>query len=123
MRVPMAYGLSWPERIESGAAALDFAQLTALTFETPDDERFPGLRLAWEALAGPTGTTAVLNAANEVAVAAFLEGRLRFDHIHAVNQATLHHMRPSKPQSLGDLLAIDAEARACADQRVQRFTA
>ena len=75
MRVPIAYGLAWPERMASGAAALDFSALGALTFERPDNQRFPGLGLAWEALAGPAGTTAVLNAANEVAVAAFLEGR------------------------------------------------
>lgn len=123
MRVPIAYGLSWPERIESGAAALDFAQLTALTFEKPDASRFPGLPLAWEALRAPAGTTAVLNAANEVAVAAFLDGRLRFDEIHAVNRATLQNLLPSKPQSLGDLLAIDAEARAQADQLVRRLAA
>jgi 1-deoxy-D-xylulose-5-phosphate reductoisomerase len=112
MRVPIAYGLAWPERIASGAAALDFAKLGALTFEEPDAARFPGLGLAWEALAGPAGTTAVLNAANEVAVAAFLDGQLRFDQIHAVNRATLSALSLSKPQSLSDLLAIDAEARS-----------
>ncbi|MDO9202510.1 MAG: 1-deoxy-D-xylulose-5-phosphate reductoisomerase, partial [Hydrogenophaga sp.] len=89
----------------------------------PDNERFPCLQLAWEALAGPIGTTAVLNAANEVAVAAFLDGRLRFDQIHAVNHATLQAMVPSKPQSLDDLLAIDAEARSRAGSMVQRFFA
>jgi len=123
MRVPIAYGLSWPERIASGAAALDFAKLGALTFEKPDDQRFPGLRLAWESLAGPTGTTAVLNAANEVAVAAFLEQRLRFDQIHAVNHATLATLSPSKPGGLEDLLAIDAEARAVATAAVARCPA
>jgi len=123
MRVPIAYGLSWPERMASGAAALDFSNLAALTFEKPDNERFPCLQLAWEALAGPIGTTAVLNAANEVAVAAFLDGRLRFDQIHAVNHATLQAMVPSKPQSLDDLLAIDAEARSRAGSMVQRFFA
>ncbi|MBS3998395.1 MAG: 1-deoxy-D-xylulose-5-phosphate reductoisomerase [Hydrogenophaga sp.] len=121
MRVPIAYGLSWPERIASGAAALDFATLGALTFEQPDDQRFPGLRLAWEALEGPAGTTAVLNAANEVAVAAFLDERLRFDQIHAVNRATLSALSPSKPQSLVDLLAIDAEARAVSTAEVRRL--
>jgi 1-deoxy-D-xylulose-5-phosphate reductoisomerase len=121
MRVPIAYGLSWPERIASGAAALDFSTLGALTFEQPDDQRFPGLRLAWEALAGPSGTTAVLNAANEVAVAAFLDEGLRFDQIHAVNRATLNALSPSKPQSLGDLLAIDAESRALARAEVARL--
>lgn len=121
MRVPIAYGLSWPERMTSGAAALDFSSLAALTFEQPDDERFPGLQLAWDALEGPTGTTAVLNAANEVAVAAFLEGRLRFDQIHRVNHATLQAMVPSKPQSMGDLMAIDAETRSRAESVVLRL--
>jgi 1-deoxy-D-xylulose-5-phosphate reductoisomerase len=123
MRGPIAYGLSWPERIVSGAAALDFATLGALSFEKPDDRRFPGLRLAWEALAGPTGMTAVLNAANEVAVAAFLDQRLRFDQIHAVNHATLQSLSPSKPHDLSDLLAIDAEARALAQAQVDRLAA
>ena len=123
MRGPIAYGLSWPERIESGASALDFAALGALSFEKPDDQRFPGLRLAWQALDGPTGTTAVLNAANEVAVAAFLDHRLRFDQIHVVNDATLQGLAPSKPQQLADLLAIDAEARSFAQARIDRLTA
>ena len=123
MRVPIAYGLAWPERIVSGAASLDFANLAALTFEKPDNERFPGLQLAWDALRGPSGTTAVLNAANEVSVAAFLDGRLRFDQIHAVNHATLQAMVPSKPQSLGDLLASDAESRSRADLMVQSLSA
>ncbi|HAX21191.1 MAG TPA: 1-deoxy-D-xylulose-5-phosphate reductoisomerase [Hydrogenophaga sp.] len=123
MRVPIAYGLSWPERIASGAAALDFSTLGALSFEKPDDQRFPGLRLAWESLAGPVGTTVVLNAANEVAVAAFLDRRLRFDQIHAVNHATLGAMSPSKPVGLGDLMAIDAEARAMAGTVVARCAA
>ena len=120
MRVPIAYGLSWPERIESGASALDFGALGALTFERPDHARFPGIQLAWDALNAPSGTTAVLNAANEVAVAAFLSGRLRFDQIHAVNHATLTSLLPPTPGSLEDLLAIDAEARTVADSVVAR---
>jgi 1-deoxy-D-xylulose-5-phosphate reductoisomerase len=122
MRVPIAYGLSWPERIASGASALDFATLGALTFEAADARRFPGLPLAWAALRGPAGSTAVLNAANEEAVAAFLERRLRFDHIHAVNEATVQGVSPSRPQSLEDLLALDAEARAWARQAIARLT-
>ncbi|NMM79867.1 1-deoxy-D-xylulose-5-phosphate reductoisomerase [Acidovorax sp. SRB_14] len=118
MRVPIAYGLAWPERVASGAAALDFHALSAMTFEAIDDhghpERFPGLRLAWEVLAAPAGTTAVLNAANEVAVAEFLEQRIRFDQIHAVNLATLEAVQPSNPDSLEALLALDARARAAA---------
>ena len=65
MRVPIAYGLSWPERMESGAAPLDFTSLAAMTFEVPDAQRFPGLQLAWDTLEGPVGATAVLNAAND----------------------------------------------------------
>jgi 1-deoxy-D-xylulose-5-phosphate reductoisomerase len=121
MRVPIAYGLSWPERMVSGAAALDFSSLAALTFEQPNGERFAGLKLAWESLAGPTGTTAVLNAANEVAVAAFLDRRLRFDQIHVVNHAVLQALVPSKPQSIDDLLALDAETRSRAEAVVQRL--
>lgn len=118
MRVPIAYGLSWPERMASGAASLDFATLSALTFEAADAVRFPGLQLAWQALHAPSGTTAVLNAANEVAVAAFLDGRLRFDQIYAVNHATLVACQPSKPHCLDDLLAIDAQARSVASAQV-----
>ncbi len=123
MRVPIAYGLAWPERIESGALPLDFLSLKSLTFEIADARRFPGLALAWAALNGPSGTTAVLNAANEEAVAAFLDNGLRFDHIHAVNEETLAAVRPSKPGSLDDLLSVDAQARAVARQHIQRLRA
>ncbi len=116
MRVPIACGLAWPERIESGASRLDFAALAALTFEEADVRRFPGLHLSWQALNAPEGTTAVLNAANEVAVEAFLTGKLRFDHIHAVNLATLDAVLPSKPDSLESLLALDATARVAAQR-------
>ena len=121
MRVPIAYGLSWPERIESGADRLDFSTLAGLTFEAPDRDRYPGLFLAWDALRAPEGTCAVLNAANEVAVAAFLHGRIRFDRIHAVNDATLGAVALSKPASLGDLLALDASARREAESLVARW--
>ncbi len=114
MRVPIAYGLSWPERIESGAQSLDFRNLKDLTFEQPDRARFPGLFLAWEALSATPGTTAVLNAANEVAVAAFLDRRLRFDHIHRINHETLAAYQPDVPLSLDDLLSIDDQARRVA---------
>ncbi|APW39177.1 1-deoxy-D-xylulose-5-phosphate reductoisomerase [Rhodoferax koreense] len=120
MRVPIAYGLSWPERIESGTPRLDFARMAAMTFEVPDFVRFPCLKLAWDSLQAPSGTCAVLNAANEVAVAAFLDRRIRFDQIHHVNLATLEAVRPSKPGTLEDLLAIDASARAAAEQAVGR---
>ncbi|RZI95428.1 MAG: 1-deoxy-D-xylulose-5-phosphate reductoisomerase [Variovorax sp.] len=123
MRVPIAVGLAWPERIESGAARLDFRQMGALTFDAPDAALFPGLDLAWQALRAVPGTTAVLNAANEVAVEAFLDRRLRFDRIHAVNLETLEAVTPSKPASLADLLALDADARRAANAAALRFAA
>ncbi len=123
MRVPIACGLAWPERIESGAARLDFSALSALTFEDADVRRFPGLHLSWQALKAAEGTTAVLNAANEVAVGAFLQGRLRFDHIHAVNLATLDAVAPSKPDSLAALLDLDAQARHAAEHAACRLAA
>ncbi len=126
MRVPIAYGLSWPERMASGAAALDFHSLQAMSFEALDDhghpERFPGLALAWESLRGPAGSCAVLNAANEVAVAAFLERRIRFDQIHQVNLATLEAVSPGAPGSLEALLALDERSREAATRTVQGLT-
>ena len=118
MRVPIAYGLGWPDRIASGATALDFRALTAMTFEMADPQRFPGLGLAWAVLAAPTGTPAVLNAANEVAVAAFLDTRIRFDQIHALNCATLAGVSASRVGSIGDLLELDKQARAFAENLV-----
>jgi 1-deoxy-D-xylulose-5-phosphate reductoisomerase len=121
MRVPIAYGLAWPQRISSGAKALDFRALATMTFEVPDDERFPGLPLAWAVLKAPVGSTAVLNAANEVAVAAFLDKRIRFDHIHRVNQATLEAVSLSEIRTIEDLLALDAQSRRVAVQIAQRL--
>ena len=121
MRVPIAYGLAWPERISSGAKALDFRALANMTFEVPDDERFPGLPLAWEVLKAPVGSTAVLNAANEIAVAAFLDKRIRFDHIHQVNHATLEAVSVSEVHDIEGLLALDAQARLVAGRIAQRL--
>ena len=121
MRVPIACGLAWPERTVSGAAPLDFSQLAALTFEEADARRFPGLHLSWQALAAPAGTTTVLNAANEVAVEAFLARRIRFDQIHALNRATLESVVPSNPDSLLALLDLDQRSRAVAREQVHRL--
>jgi 1-deoxy-D-xylulose-5-phosphate reductoisomerase len=114
MRVPIAYGLAFPERIESGAPRLDFLDLAALTFEPPDAARWPGLALAWDALQAPPGTTAVLNAANEIAVEAFLDRRIAFPAIHAVNACTVESLAPrlGPVGSVGDLIALDERARA-----------
>ena len=118
MRGPIAYGLSWPDRIASGAASLDFSAMADMTFEsfdTPSHQaRFPGLALAWQVLRAPPGTCAVLNAANEIAVAAFLDKRIRFDQIHQVNTETLATVLAVAPQSLDDLLALDALSREAA---------
>ena len=125
MRGPIAYGLAWPDRVCSGASALDFSALAGLTFESLDQgghrQRFPGLSLAWESLKAPGGTTTVLNAANEVAVAAFLARRIRFDQIHHVNTETLWRVCPSPPRSLDDLLALDGQSRQVSEELVGRI--
>ena len=121
MRGPISYGLSFPQRIESGAARLDFSALAALSFEEADAQRFPGLQLSWAALRGPEGSTAVLNAANEEAVAAFLDRRIGFDAIHAINADTLATVLPDlgATPTLQALLALDERARVHARMRVQ----
>ena len=121
MRVPIAYGLAWPERIASGARALDFRALASMTFDMPDPQRFPGLQLAWEVLEAPVGSTAVLNAANEVAVAAFLAGQIRFDQIHHVNRDSLDSSQVMDIHGIDDLLALDQQTRAVATAQVKRM--
>ena len=111
MRVPIAYGLSFPERITSGASRLDLLTTPSLTFEEADAVRFPGLHLSWQALRGAEGSTTVLNAANEVAVDAFLNGRLRFDRIHAINSQCLADVQPGDCGSIEALLDLDARTR------------
>lgn len=123
MRVPIAYGLSWPERVESGASPLDFSRLSALTFEPPNPKRFPGLQLAWDALRSPAGTTAVLNAANEVAVDAFLNRRIRFDQIHDLNLKVLERYVPAAPTNELELLHIDSSARRFAHAALSELNA
>jgi 1-deoxy-D-xylulose-5-phosphate reductoisomerase len=123
MRVPIAYGLAFPQRIESGAAALDFSTLQGLSFEPADRTRFPSLYLSWDALAGPEGSSAVLNAANEEAVAAFLSGAIRFSDIHRINQETVASVVPAPADSASfeDLLALDERARAAARGHMTRL--
>ena len=123
MKVPISVGLAYPERLASGAPALDFLSTAPLTFEPVDPLRFPGLQLAYDALAAAEGTSTVLNAANEVAVAAFLQRRAGFNDIHCVNAQTLSQIAPSAADaaSVGDLLALDARSRAFASALVQRL--
>ena len=123
MRVPIAYGLSWPNRMESGAKALDFSSLSAMTFESFEDPihqaRYPGLALAFKALEHKAGMPGVLNAANEEAVQAFLDGRISFGQIHQVNVATLEAYSPKAPVDLADLMGIDQEARRVAQSQIE----
>ena len=123
MRVPIAYGLSFPERVTSGADLLDFPSLAALTFEPPDAQRYPGLPLAWAALRGPEGSTAVLNAANEVAVEAFLAERIGFDQIHHLNAGVVESVQPQTDEcrSVEGLIELDARVRRTAMQWVERI--
>jgi 1-deoxy-D-xylulose-5-phosphate reductoisomerase len=101
--------------------------MAALTFEPfsagDHRRRYPGLRLAWRVLGGPEGSPAVLNAANEVAVDAFLNGRIRFDQIHNVNLETLDQMHFERPASLDALIALDQESRAVAQGIARRLGA
>jgi 1-deoxy-D-xylulose-5-phosphate reductoisomerase len=121
MRTPIAHALAWPERIESGAESLDFFALARLDFEKPSLERFPCLRLAYQAIESGGSAPAVLNAANEVAVAAFLQGRMKFTAIPEVIVRTLGLIPLGSTGTLAELLSLDAEARAAAEQIVRQL--
>ena len=124
MRTPIAYSLAWPERMHVPNKRLDLAEIGALTFEAPDFERFPALRLAMDVLAAGGSAGTVLNAANEVAVAAFLEKRLGFLGIVGLVEATLvacDDLIVQTPQDADDILEIDREARARARNCLPRF--
>ncbi len=118
MRTPIAYGLSYPQRMASGACWLDLARVGRLDFELPNPQRFPGLQLAYAALAMPMGACAVLNAANETAVDAFLQGRMRFTDIYRVNAETLNDVHLNAARNLDDLLELDQLARQQAQVRI-----
>lgn len=118
MRTPIAHALAWPERIDSGVASLDLIATARLDFMAPDEQRFPCLRLAREAALAGGNAPVVLNAANEVAVAAFLAGRLRFDQIPQVISAVLNTIPHSEPNSLEHVQAADAEARVVAERQL-----
>jgi 1-deoxy-D-xylulose-5-phosphate reductoisomerase len=118
MRVPIAHALGFPERIESGAKSLDLAALKGLSFERPDQARFPCLSLAYAALRAGGTAAAVLNAANEIAVEAFLAARLPFTAIARVIADTLAAL-PARPATgLDEVLAADDQARRFAAARV-----
>jgi len=114
MRTPIAYALAYPERIEAGVPSLDLFQIARLDFEAPDFERFPCLQLAYAALRAGGTAPAILNAANEIAVAAFLDRRLSFLGIPRLIEATLAALPAGPEGSLADVLTADAEARRIA---------
>jgi 1-deoxy-D-xylulose-5-phosphate reductoisomerase len=118
MRTPIAYALGWPKRITAPSARLDFAKAAQLTFEAPDPVRFPALRLAREALKTGGRAPIVLNAANEIAVAAFLGGGIGFMEIAEVVEAVLEALPNAAPASIDDVIAADAAARRAAEARV-----
>ncbi len=122
MRVPIAHALAWPERIETPVERLDLAAIGRLDFEAADRSRFPALALAETALAAGGCRPCVLNASNEIAVAAFLEGRIGFLDIAAVVEQTLAALAPGNPETLEDVFAVDVEARAAAQQFVNKCT-
>jgi len=119
MRVPIASVLAWPQRMDTPCAPLDLAALGELTFRAPDEQRFPATRLARAAAEAGGAMPAVLNAANEVAVAAFLAGKLSFTRIALEVEATMARFSPAAPASLDDVIAVDAEARAVAAQLLE----
>ncbi len=118
MRTPIAHTMAWPNRVVSGVKPLDFCKLSALTFSAPDYQRYPCLKLAMEAFEQGQAATTALNAANEIAVAAFLEQRIRFTDIAALNLSVLEAMDLREPQSVDDVLTVDAKARLTAQKAV-----
>jgi 1-deoxy-D-xylulose-5-phosphate reductoisomerase len=113
MRVPIASCLAWPERMDTPLGPLDLASIGELTFFPPDEDRFPATRLAREAIRAGGSAPAILNAANEVAVAAFLAGQIRFTRIAAVVEETLQRSNDApRPASLDEVLSLDKAARA-----------
>ncbi len=123
MRTPIAGALAWPDRMATPGERLDLVKVGRLDFEAPDQERFPALRLAREALKAGGGHPAILNAANEVAVAAFLGGRTGYLEIAAIVGDILDRYDPPAPETLDAVLDIDREARALAEERVKERVA
>ena len=122
MRIPIASTLAWPERIATTCKPLDLAAIGQLTFEQPDLVRFPALRLARAAITEGGAKPAILNAANEVAVTAFLDGKMRFLEIASLVEETLTAYAPAAPVNLDDLFSIDAGARRYAQHELEKLT-
>ncbi len=123
MRIPIAHCLAWPERIETRAEPLDLIKIASLTFEAPDETRFPSLRLARAALESGKGEAIVLNAANELAVAAFLDRRIAFGDIARIVEQAIDETEAAAPQSIAEVIAIDQSVRATVGQAMSRVNA
>ena len=121
MRTPIAHALAWPDRMDSGVASLDFMSLNRLTFEKPDVERFPALSLAISVASMPTSAATILNAANEVAVQAFLEGRISFGHIAQLLERAITATDFFELESIEAVLAEDDRARELSVQIIKSF--
>jgi 1-deoxy-D-xylulose-5-phosphate reductoisomerase len=119
MRIPIAYALTWPERLATPARRLDLAALARLDFEAPDPARFPALRLAREALEAGGAAPIVLNAANEVAVESFLGGAIRFTDIARIVEDALSESGLAAPGSIDDVLEIDRRTRASVESMMK----
>ena len=121
MRTPIANTMAWPQRVVSGAKPLDFCKMGALSFSEPDYARYPCLKLAMDAFEQGQAATTALNAANEISVAAFLDGQIRFTDIAALNLAVLEHLDLREPQNVDEVLIIDASAREAATLQTKYF--
>ncbi|WP_434636341.1 1-deoxy-D-xylulose-5-phosphate reductoisomerase [Klebsiella sp. I138] len=121
MRTPIAHTMGWPDRLKSGVEALDFCQLSHLSFSAPDYGRYPCLKLAMDASDHGQAATTALNAANEISVAAFLAEEIRFTDIAAVNLAVLDQLALDEPQSIDEVLVIDAQARDVAHKQIKHL--
>jgi len=123
MRTPIAYALAWPDRINAGVKRLDLFEVAQLDFESPDLDRFPCLKLACDAMKIGGTSTAILNAANEIAVAEFLNGRIRFTSIAEVVEATLNNVTSNEISTLDDVMAADLTAREYAQSIIKELAA
>ncbi|WP_252145283.1 1-deoxy-D-xylulose-5-phosphate reductoisomerase [Yokenella regensburgei] len=121
MRTPIAHTMGWPARVNSGVKPLDFCRLGSLTFMEPDYGRYPCLKLAMDAFGQGQAATTALNAANEITVAAFLASKIRFTDIAALNLSVLEAISVAEPQSIDEVLAVDACAREIAQKQVKRI--
>jgi 1-deoxy-D-xylulose-5-phosphate reductoisomerase len=121
MRTPIAQALAWPERIDSGVAALDLFKVARLDFQPPDEQRFPCLGLARQVAEAGSSAPAMLNAANEIAVASFLEKRIRFTDIPLLIDEVLNREQIQPVESLEDVMAADQRARTAAERWLKQY--